>query len=130
MYGKFIAAFLYAVAAAVIPLATGGVNAAVGVTIAIAGVTAAGVYLIPLAPSATWTKTAVGVLLAGLNVATVVILDNAISAPEWLMIANAVLGALGITVAPAASKQSSDAAVSLGADGPVAVGWGSDKIAA
>ncbi len=61
-YGKAILAFLYAVAFIAIPLYTGDhhVDPGEGVTIAIAVVTSAGVWLIPLAPSARWTKTAAG----------------------------------------------------------------------
>jgi membrane protein CcdC involved in cytochrome C biogenesis len=122
--GKAIMAFLYAVAFIVIPLVTGDrhVDPVEGVTIAIAVCTNAGVYLIPLFPGTRWTKTALGALLAGLQIAAVVILDHAIDANEALMIAAAVLGALGIAAAPAASKPS-PAAVASGAR-PAAVGWG------
>jgi hypothetical protein len=117
-YGKAILAFLYACAFVAIPLYTGDhhIDPGEGVTIAIAVVTNAGVWLIPLAPSAKWTKTAAGVLLAGLEVATVVILDHIIDANDVMMIAAAVLGALGITAAPATSPKTL-----------ASVGWGVDR---
>jgi peptidoglycan/LPS O-acetylase OafA/YrhL len=117
-FGKAIVAFLYAAAFVAIPQLSGDghLDPSEGVTLAIAVVTAAGVYLVPLAPSAKWTKTAVGVLLAALNVAAVVILDHRIDAEEWLMILTSVAGALGITVAPAASPKTG-----------TAVGWGADR---
>lgn len=116
-YGKSVVAFLYAVAFVAIPQVSGDghLDASEGVTIAIAFVTAAGVYLIPLAPTAKWTKTAVGVLLAALNVAATVILDNRIDAEEWLMIVTAAIAAGGITIAPASSPKTG-AGVTWGAD--------------
>lgn len=118
-YGKAILAFLYAVAMVAVPLASGDghVDPSEGVTIAVAVVTNAGVWLIPLVPSATWTKSAVGFLLAGLNVAAVVILDHMIDANEWLMIGTAALGAIGITLAPTTSTKTA-----------TSVGWGSDLL--
>lgn len=117
---KFIAAFLYAVATAVIAARTGDmrIDPAEWVTVAIAAATAAGVYLIPLVPSATWTKTAVAVLLAGLNVTATLILDNVIDASEWMLIVTAVLGALGVLVTPGRSP-GTGAAVGWGSDAPV-----------
>lgn len=116
-YGKSVLAFLYAVATAVVPLASGDhhIDQGEGVSIAIAVVTAATVWLMPLFPSATWTKSAAAFLLAGLNVAAVVILDHSIDLEEWLMIGTAALGAIGIKLAPADSPKTG-----------VAVGWGSD----
>lgn len=116
-YGKTILAFLYAVATTAVPLYSGDhhIDPSEGVSIAIAFVTAAGVWLFPLAPSATWTKSAAGFLLAGLNVAAVVILDHSIDLEEWMMIGTAALGAIGIKLAPADSPKTG-----------TAVGWGSD----
>lgn len=114
--GKAVFAFLYAVAAIVIPFvdaggapdAEGWVQAGIGV------VTAFGVYITPIIPEAPWTKTAVGVLLAGLQVMTTSVLGGVTGAEILLMVA-AAAGALGISVAPATS-----------ADG-THVGWGSDS---
>ena len=103
-YGKSIMAFLYAVAVTAVPLLSGDhhVSAAESVSIAIAAFTAALTWLVPLAPGAPWTKTAVGAALAGLQVAATVI-GGGVSGADWLMIGAAVLGALGIAVAPAKS---------------------------
>jgi hypothetical protein len=116
-YGKSIVAFAYAVAVAALPQLTGDrqVSAAEGVAIAIAIATAVMTYLVPLAPSAPWVKTAVAALLAALQVTATVILDGALDSNDLLLIAATALGALGIAVAPAASKTG------------VAVGWGSDS---
>jgi hypothetical protein len=103
-YGKSIVAFLYAVATVAIPLFTGDhhIDPSEGVAIAIAVCTNGLVYLVPLVPSARWTKTAIGAALAGLQVVTVVIVGG-IDGNDVLLIAAAVAGALGITVAPAQS---------------------------
>lgn len=116
-FGKSIAAFLYLVAATAIPLFTGDgrIDPVEWSIIGTAVVTNAGVYLVPLAPRYGWAKTAVGALTAGLAVVEVVILDHVIDANEALMVAAAVLGALGIAVAPAESGNGVD------------VGWGSDR---
>ena len=116
-HGKAVIAFLYAVAVAALPQITGDrhVDAAEGVAIAIAIATAAATWLVPLAPSAPWVKTAVAALLAALQVTATAILDGALDSNDILLIAATALGALGIAVAPAASKTG------------VAVGWGSDS---
>lgn len=103
-YGKSIVAALYAVAIVAIPLATGDnhIDPAEGVTIATAVCTALLTYLVPLAPSARWAKTVVGAALAGLGVLSTVIGDG-VDANDLLLIAASVLGALGITLAPAYS---------------------------
>jgi hypothetical protein len=115
--GKAVFAALYAVAAVVVPF-FGGQNGAPDaegwVQIAIAVVTAFGVYITPIIPGAGWTKTAVGVALAGLQVLTTVVLGGMTGA-EWILVAAAIAGALGITVAPATSSNG------------VHVGWGSDS---
>jgi hypothetical protein len=115
-HGKAIMAFLYAVSVAALPQLTGDkhLDAAEGVAIAIAIVTAVATYLVPLAPDSAGIKTVIGALLAGLQVAATVILDGALQSDDILLIGAAVLAALGIAVAPAASKTG------------VAVGWGSD----
>lgn len=109
-YGKSIVAALYAVAIVAIPLFTGDnhVDPAEGVTIATAIATAALTYLVPLVPTARWTKTAVGAVLAGLGVLSTVI-GNGIDANDLVLIAASVLGALGITLAPAISPATGSA---------------------
>jgi hypothetical protein len=126
-YGKAIAGFLYAVLFTAIPFVSGDhhLDPVEGVTVAIAFVTNAGVFLVPLAPGLKWTKTVVGALLAGLQVAATVILDSAIDANEALMIATAVLGALGIATAPAASDPPYPPGLGGAAEArPVVVGGG------
>lgn len=124
-YGKSLIAFLYAAAFVFIPQVSGDhhldPNEAVNLCIAV--VTAGSVYLVPLVPAAKWTKSMVAFLLAGLNIAATVILDG-LSPDDWLLIATAALGAVGIAVAPAASE------LKPPVGGPVvtaAVGWGSDR---
>jgi peptidoglycan/LPS O-acetylase OafA/YrhL len=107
VYGKSLTAAAYAVAVVVVPFWSGDhhIDTDEGVAIAIAVCTAALTYLVPLAPGARWIKTAVGALLAGLQVATTVIIGGGVSGNGWLLIAFAVLGALGITLAPAVSPR-------------------------
>jgi hypothetical protein len=116
-HGKSIIAFLYAVAVAVaaLPQLTGDrqVDPAELVAVAIAITAAVATYLVPLAPSMPGIKTAVAAVLAGLQIAATLILDGNLATDDVLLIAATVLGALGIAVAPAESRN-------------VAVGWGSD----
>lgn len=117
VYGKFIVSFFYAVAVVAVPLFSGDkhIDPSEGVAIGIAVCTAALTYLVPLAPSAPWIKTAVGAVLAGLQVATTVIIGG-VDSNDVLLIAFAILSALGITLAPAVSPKTG-----------TAVGWGSDS---
>jgi len=110
-YGKSIVAALYAVAVVAIPLVSGDlhIDAAEGVAIAIAACSAALTWLVPLVPSAPWTKTAIGAVLAGLQIAATVI-TGGIDANDLLLIAAAVIGALGIAAAPAISPATHTAA--------------------
>lgn len=113
--GKSIIAFLYAVAAVLVPLLDGGhhLSSAEWVGVAIATATALGVYITPLIPQAPWAKTAVGAVLAGLQV-LVTVLDGGVTGSDVLLIVVAVAGAAGIALAPARSTNG------------VAVPWGSD----
>ena len=117
VYGKSIFAALYAIAVVAVPLFSGDkhIDPSEGVAIGIAICTAALTYLVPLAPSAPWTKMAIGAVLAGLQVATTVIVGG-VDSNDVLLIAFAVLSALGITLAPAESPKAA-----------TAVGWGSDS---
>lgn len=116
VYGKSIFAALYAVAVVAVPLFSGDkhIDPSEGVAIGIAICTAALTYLVPLAPSAPWIKTAVGAVLAGLQVATTVIIGG-VDSNDVLLIAFAILSALGIQLAPAVSTSG------------VGVTWGSDS---
>lgn len=103
-YGKAIAAFLYAVATVAVPLWSGDhhIDPSEGTAIAIAVCTNGLVWLVPLAPGARWTKSAIGAALGGLQIVTVVIVGG-IDSNDLVLIAAAVLGALGIAAAPAVS---------------------------
>lgn len=88
------------------------------VSIAIALVTAAGVYLIPMAPYAKWTKTAVAVLLAVLQVLTTAILGG-VGTDEILLMLITAAGAAGVYVAPAVTETPAgepDVVVTAGSD--------------
>jgi len=115
--GKAVIAFLYAVAIVAVPLFAGDhrPSPAEWVSIAIAAVTALSVYITPIIRQAPWTKSAVGAILAGLNI-LVTVIDGGITGHEYLTIAFAIMAALGITLAPAAS------------DNGVEVGTGSDHV--
>jgi hypothetical protein len=105
-YGKSLVAALYAVAVVAVPLISGDqhIDPSEGVAIGIAACTALLTYLVPLAPGAPWVKTAVGAVLAGLQVAATVIVGG-LDSNDLLLIAAAVVGALGIAVAPAVSPR-------------------------
>lgn len=113
--GKAVIAFFYAVAVVAVPLFGNNhvPSSTEWVQIAIAVVTAAGVYVAPLVPGATWTKTALGAMLAGLQV-LVTAIDGGMDGNDWLTVAFAVASALGIYLAPAESSSGAS------------VGWGSD----
>jgi hypothetical protein len=114
-YGKAIVAVIVA-AIVVAYQALGGdhhISSVEWVSVAIAGVTALGVYVIPLAPSAKWGKTAVAAVLAVLQVLTTAILGG-VGADEILLMVITAAGALGIWVAPAISTTRSGATVAVG----------------
>lgn len=116
--GKFIFAFIYAVAVVAVPFFSGDdrmPHPDEWVAIAIAILNAALVYLIPVLPSAPWTKTVIGAGLAALQVLSTVILGG-VDGNDVLLIAFAVASYLGIHVAPAESPRTG-----------TAVGWGSDS---
>lgn len=115
--GKAIFAFLYMIAAVLVPFFDGRNGPPDGegwVQIAIGVVTAFSVYMAPVIPEARWTKTLIGVALAGLQVLATSVLGG-ITGAEALLVAAAIASALGITIAPATS------------DNGVHVGWGSDS---
>lgn len=116
--GKTIFAALYALAVILVPVFDGSHGAAPTATewvqIIIAIVTVGSTYFVPLVQGHTWIKSGTAAMLVALQVLATVI-DNGVNGSDVLMIAFAVAGALGITLAPAES------------DTGVAVGWGSDK---
>ena len=104
-YGKALAAlFFAALTAASAALTDGSVTRVEWVQIVIAVVTTLGVVLVPIHPEWTWTKTVVAALLAGLNV-VVTFIANGATLSNWIEVALAVLTALGVAAAPAASRR-------------------------
>ncbi len=110
-YGKSIVAALYAVAVVAVPFFSGDhhVDPSEGIAIAIAVCTAILTYIAPLVPTARWVKSAVGAVLAGLQVAATAIVGG-VDGNDWMLIAAAAIGALGIAIAPATSANGVSAA--------------------
>jgi hypothetical protein len=104
-YGKAIAAVIAAALTAA-QLALAGDNHITEVEvvqIAIAAAFAVGVWLIPLAPQYRWTKTALAVILAVLQ-ALVTVVVGGIAVGEWIVLALAAGGVIGVAAAPAESN--------------------------
>lgn len=103
-YGKGWIAFLYAIAVVIIPLVSGDhhVDPAEGLIIALAVGNNLLVLIIPNKASFKGAKTLINAALAGVAVAQVVIVGG-VSADDWLLIGAAVIGALGVAVAPSVS---------------------------
>lgn len=97
MYSKFFAQILATVLGALVPLFVG--NQDIGPTewlnVAIIGVGAAAVFTAPNVPGAKYTKSILSVLTAVLTLASSFIVGG-ISMGEWVQIAVAALGALGV----------------------------------
>jgi hypothetical protein len=119
-YGKSILAVLTAAVVVAYQALSGDQNIepAEWVSIAIAGITAVGVYLVPLAPQAKWSKSAVAAVLAVLQVLTTAILGG-IGTDEILLMLITAAGAIGVYVAPATSPTPAgvpDVVVTAGSD--------------
>ena len=114
-FGKAIVAVIVAAIVAAYQALSGDgrIEAEEWVSIAIAGVTAVGVYITPLAPHAKWSKSAVAAVLAVLQVLTTAILGG-VGADEILLMVITAAGALGIWAAPARSTAPSRATVAVG----------------
>lgn len=100
-YSKAIAAVVATVLAAIIA-AMGGdgiISAVEWVNVAILGVGAASVFAAPNVPGARYTKAILAALTAALVVLTSAI-TGGVALVEWLQIAMAVLGALGVYAVP------------------------------
>jgi hypothetical protein len=103
-YLKFLAA-LAATALMVLAssLTDSHISTAEWVQVAVSVTAAAGVWITANVPTLAWAKTAVAAVLAGLNlVATFVVSGgfSAITTAEWINVALAVLGALGVYAIP------------------------------
>lgn len=120
MYAKAWVAIVAAILISV-QVAVGGdglVEADEWVQVAIAAVSAVGVYLVPLTSRYKWTKTVVAVLLAALQSLATVLLGGW-ETNDWITVALAGIGALGVLVAPATSidpNGSGNVSVPLGSD--------------
>ncbi|WP_433793928.1 hypothetical protein [Actinoplanes sp. CA-252034] len=117
-YGKaIVAVFVAGVVAAY--QALGGdqhIDATEWVSVAIAAVTAFGVWWVPLIPNGPGVKTGVAVALAVLQVLTTAILGG-VGTDEVLLMLITAAGAAGVWIAPASSTTSlGTVAVSLGRD--------------
>lgn len=99
-YGKGIVAALIAAYTVVqAAISDGRVTTVEGVQIAIATVTAIGVYVLPQHPQADWVKTTLAVLLAILGVVATAIVQGW----SWNELILAALTALGVSLSPAQS---------------------------
>jgi hypothetical protein len=100
-YAKAIAAIVMAVLTALQTVATAPFTMQTGATIAVAALTAVGVYLVPVLPGIyEWPKTIVAVLLAGAQAAVQVAGSSAITTQGWITIVIAALGVVAVQVVP------------------------------
>lgn len=106
IYGKALIALLIAgLTALASALTDDRITSPEGIQIAVQVATTAGVWLVPIVPQWPWAKTGIAALLAVLNLA-VTLIDGGISGAEWVNLALAGLGVLGIAAAPATSTTS------------------------
>jgi hypothetical protein len=121
MYGKAWAAIAYALVIT-LQAALGGdghVERDEWVQIAIAIVTAVGVYMVPITTQYKWVKTAVAVVLCILQGVATVLLGGWES-NDWVTLLITGLGALAVLLAPATSQNPNGT-------GNVSVPFGSDR---
>lgn len=121
MYGKAWVAIVAAVliSAQVAVGGDGRIGADEWVQIAIAFTAAVGVYMVPLTTKYKWTKTAVAFVLAVLQALATVLLSGWES-NDWITLAIAGVGALGVLLAPAIT-------INPNGTGNVSVPLGSDR---
>jgi hypothetical protein len=100
-YGKAIAAIVATVLTALVAAMVGDaiITVVEWVNVAIAGTGAAAVFAAPNVPGAKYTKSVLAVLTGVLMLLTSVITDG-ITSTEWMQLALAALGALGVYAAP------------------------------
>ena len=100
-YSKFIAIVIATVLSAISAALLGDsvISPNEWVNVAIAGVGAAAVFAAPNVPGAAYTKSVLAVLAAGLTVLASVIIGG-VSPAEWIQIAIAALGAVGVYAVP------------------------------
>ena len=118
-YGKAIVAIITAGIVAAYQALSGDqhISATEWVSVAIAAVTAVGVWWVPLIPNGAGVKTGVAIMLAVLQVLTTAVLDG-VGTDEILLMLITAAGAAGIWIAPAESTTSL---------GTVSVGLGRDR---
>jgi len=118
-YGKSVIAFLFVVWTVVAPLifGDGKLEREEWIIIAIAVGNNIVVYIVPLSPAFKSVKSVVNVILVVLAAVQTVLLDGW-QPDDWSIVLGALVAALGVTYAPAASVKQPI---------PVAVGAGSDK---
>lgn len=100
-YAKFFAAVVATVISGIVAAlyGDGTVSSTEWVNVAIAAVGALAVFAAPNVPGAAYTKSILAVLAAGLAVAASAIVGG-ITPTEWMQIALAALGALGVYAVP------------------------------
>ncbi|HEV2781363.1 MAG TPA: hypothetical protein VGX25_18425 [Actinophytocola sp.] len=100
-YSKALAALVAAVLAAIVPALSGDnrIDATEWVNVAILTLGAAAVFAAPNVPGARYTKVVLAVLTAAATAAASLISDG-ISLTDWLQLALAALGALGVYQLP------------------------------
>lgn len=112
VYAKALVAVLMAALISFQTLGTDGVSVQDWASIAVAVLTAVGVYLIPNVPARlAWAKTAVAALLAGAQAAVQVTAGGGITGQGWLTIAIAAIGVVSVYAAPNKTSQAARAAV-------------------
>lgn len=114
VFAKALVAVLMAALVSFQTLATDGVSVQDWASIAVAVLTAVGVYLIPNVPaSLSWAKTAVAMLLAGAQAAVQVTATGGIDGQGWLTILIAAIGVISVYVVP--NKTATPARPAVGA---------------
>lgn len=98
-YAKALAAVLVTILSALAAVLVDGVSPTEWVTVAIAGVGAAGVFAAPNVPGAAYTKSILAALTAGLTILATAIVGG-VDTTEWLQIIIGVAGAVGIYAVP------------------------------
>lgn len=109
-YAKLGAQVVTTVLVALIPyLVAGGLSPVDWVNVALIAIGAAAVFTGPNVPGAPVTKTVLSVL-AAVGVALNSVITEGISTAEWIAVAIAALGALGVYAVPNARRVADDAA--------------------
>lgn len=106
-YGQTITSAAYAVSTVVIPLWSGDkridTNEWIIIVAAVAG--AMLTYIVPLVPNMKWLKTGATAVLAAMAVVQNAIASHGhLASDDWLLVAAAILGTLGVSLVPATSK--------------------------